>query len=153
MLCSADAEKGRRLCLHHAREEGHRRALYGRKLKVTCFEAYGGTRCRCCGETIIEFLTIDHVDGGGREHRRKIGNGRSMYQHLRKLGYPAGYQVLCYNCNCAKGFYGVCPHEEARQKAAGVITTLRYVERPTPKSARSHDRRKTKHLQHENTAE
>lgn len=23
----------------------------------------------------------------------------------------AGGKLLCHNCNCAKGFYGKCPHE------------------------------------------
>ena len=26
--------------------------------------------------------------------------------------YPPGYQVLCHNCNLAKGFYGSCPHQK-----------------------------------------
>jgi hypothetical protein len=29
---------------------------------------------------------------------------------LKADGYPPGIQVLCYNCNMAGGFYGVCPH-------------------------------------------
>ena len=38
-----------------------------------------------------------------------------MVAHLKKLGYPKdGYQLLCHNCNCAKGWYGACPHTEER---------------------------------------
>jgi hypothetical protein len=25
--------------------------------------------------------------------------------------------VLCFNCNCAKGFYGSCPHDAEREEA------------------------------------
>lgn len=80
------------------------------KAKLRAFEAYGGARCVCCGETGMVFLTIDHIDGGGNEHRRTIGNGR-LSVWLRKQGFPLGYQVLCFNCNYAKWYCGVCPHQ------------------------------------------
>src|ERR1700675_2807489 len=31
--------------------------------KAACYKAYGGYICRCCGETIREFLTLDHIKG------------------------------------------------------------------------------------------
>ena len=73
---------------------------------------YGGI-CICCGETIFEFLGIDHIDGGGIEHRKAIGmsGGSNFYGWIRKNNYPDGFQVLCHNCNMAKGFYGICPHK------------------------------------------
>lgn len=71
-----------------------------------------GERCACCGETIYGFLTIDHINGGGAAHKREIK--RSIYQWLKQNKYPEGFQVLCFNCNCAKGIYGKCPHKETR---------------------------------------
>ena len=72
-------------------------------------------KCACCGEKEIVFLTLDHIDGGGNEHRRelaKIGiKGGNFYRLLKKQEYPPGYQVLCFNCNLAKGLFGVCPHQ------------------------------------------
>ena len=36
-----------------------------------------------------------------------------MYRWLKKHGFPKeGFQLLCYNCNCAKGFFGKCPHKK-----------------------------------------
>jgi hypothetical protein len=61
-------------------------------------------------------LSIDHVNGGGTEQRRTGMKGSIFYRWLKKEGYPRGYQVLCHNCNQAKGFYGECPHQ--RQRAA-----------------------------------
>lgn len=84
-------------------------------LKGEVMRAYGG-KCACCSESALEFLTIDHVNGGGGKHRKKLGvsAGISFYRWLRKQGFPKDeYQVLCYNCNCARGFYGVCPHKRA----------------------------------------
>ena len=26
--------------------------------------------------------------------------------------FPKGFQILCHNCNVAKGLYGECPHEK-----------------------------------------
>jgi len=80
---------------------------YRRNLRASVIEAYGG-KCDCCGETHIEFLVIDHIDGGGRQHRKSLGS--YIYKWLRDQGYPAGFRVLCHNCNCAFAYYGSCPH-------------------------------------------
>jgi hypothetical protein len=65
----------------------------------------------------MEFLSIDHVNGGGGEHRRKLKT-TSMYHWLRRQGYPSGFAVLCMNCNFAKGHFGECPHEAERRAAS-----------------------------------
>lgn len=78
-------------------------------------DAYGGAKCVCCGENNIKFLTIDHVDGGGNEHRRQIGSP-NIYGWLRRNNYPKGFQVLCYNCNCGRARNGgICPHKESKK--------------------------------------
>ncbi|HEA68231.1 MAG TPA: hypothetical protein ENI07_15635 [Desulfobacterales bacterium] len=81
-----------------------------REAKEIVVKAYGG-KCECCGESIIEFLTIDHINGDGHLHRRKVGKGRKIYQDLINLGFPKdNYRLLCFNCNITRGFYGYCPH-------------------------------------------
>ena len=79
--------------------------------------AHYGTVCACCGEHRYEFLAIDHVDGNGAAHRRQIGKSR-MDRWLAKSGFPSGFQVLCHNCNMAKGLYGACPHQKRRSLAS-----------------------------------
>lgn len=69
----------------------------------------GIPKCQCCGEEIFEFLSIDHINGGGSNHRKKL-KGSTIYYWLKKNNYPKGYQVLCINCNFAKGHFGSCPH-------------------------------------------
>jgi len=81
-----------------------------RLLKTEVISAYGG-RCECCGESAMEFLTIDHVNGGGTKHRKVVGAGGTFYYWLRRNNYPSGYRVLCMNCNCSYGSYGYCPHK------------------------------------------
>ena len=82
--------------------------------KKLVFEAYGGAICNCCGETQPEFLSIDHINNDGAEHRREIGNsGSRIYQWLRIHNFPEGFQVLCMNCQTGKRINnGVCPHQE-----------------------------------------
>jgi DNA-directed RNA polymerase subunit RPC12/RpoP len=70
---------------------------------------YGG-RCACCGEDNWRFLAIDHIDGGGGQHRREVGT-LSMARWLVQQGFPEGFRLLCHNCNHARGAYGFCPHE------------------------------------------
>src|SRR5690242_3349065 len=62
-----------------------------------------GNQCACCHITNIEFLGIDHVEGGGVAHRKTL-NRSNIYYWLRTNNYPEGFQILCHNCNLAKGF-------------------------------------------------
>lgn len=78
--------------------------------KIKIINRYGG-ECACCGEGQIAFLVLDHVHGGGNEHRKKLGVA-SLYNWIDKNGHPEGVelQVLCHNCNMARGHYGFCLH-------------------------------------------
>lgn len=84
--------------------------------KLAALNAYGGPVCACCGETLLEGLTIDHINGDGARHRRETGVGanKTLYWWLEKNNYPPGFQVLCMTCNFAKRSRACCPHEETR---------------------------------------
>ena len=89
---------------------------YNRKVRFLVLQHYSSPVpfCACCDEKEYQFLTIDHVDNDGAEHRKLIGlrgRGGNIYHWLKRNGFPPGFQVLCYNCNCSKGFYGECPHK------------------------------------------
>ena len=90
----------------------YERSKYAKKwlqdLRVSAINHYGG-KCNCCGESQIEFLAFDHIDGGGRKHRKSISN--NIYTWMRDNNYPDNLQVLCHNCNSAKHYYGICPHQ------------------------------------------
>jgi len=86
-----------------------------RKCKVAVMRHYSNQtmQCACCGISGLDFLTIDHVGGGGAAHRKSIGflgQGGKFYRWLVKNDFPPGYQVLCYNCNLSRRFAGACPH-------------------------------------------
>jgi hypothetical protein len=97
-----------------------------KRLKDTVFNAYGGYKCACCGETEPLFLTIDHIDSDGSKHRREItpeghdyrdyrsSTGYKTYRWLENNNFPAGFQVLCSNCNHGRHRNGgVCPHKRS----------------------------------------
>lgn len=90
--------------------------IYDLSVKIKIIEGYGG-KCACCDESSIEFLTIDHINNDGAEDRRQNGNksGGKLYRWLIKNDFPKeNYQILCYNCNYAKGFFGYCPHNKPK---------------------------------------
>jgi len=89
-----------------------------RELRLGVLAAYGN-KCACCGETCERFLAIDHIHGGGNQHRKKVFGvhsacGPVFYRWLRNEGYPKDdFQILCHNCNMGKHMNGgVCPHRE-----------------------------------------
>lgn len=75
-------------------------------MRLEMIEAYGG-KCSLCGEAHQEFMTIDHINGDGAQHRRSLGgsdqSGSTFYALLRRLGYPQDkYRLLCSNCNSGR---------------------------------------------------
>lgn len=82
-------------------------------LRMGALNAYSNNnpQCSCCGTKHIEFLAIDHINGGGNKHRKKIGSGSgTLYRWLKRNNYPDGFRILCNNCNYSYGIYGYCPH-------------------------------------------
>jgi hypothetical protein len=126
--CSVEWNKRR--ALHKEQYNAVHRASRQR-IKREVFEAYGGARCVCCGESHEEFLTIDHIHGGGGLHRSKpdMANyiGDEFYRLLKKKGYPPGYQVRCMNCNFAKRGGSVCPHKKRERKGLTMDQVARQV--------------------------
>ena len=82
------------------------------KLRTEVVNHYG-TECECCGETKLQFLCLDHKDGGGNEHRKesRCGAGSTLYVWIIKNNFPNIYRVLCHNCNNCIGSYGHCVHK------------------------------------------
>lgn len=75
--------------------------------KDLVFNKYGKI-CNCCGEKERVFLSIDHIEDNGAQHRKTFGG--SIFRWLIHNNYPSGFQTLCFNCNWAKS-HGGCPHK------------------------------------------
>lgn len=82
------------------------------KLQALNYYSFGKMCCACCGESTLQFLTIDHIDGGGTKGREYTGGGSGLHHWLKRNNYPIGLQVLCFNCNCGRAVNGgQCPHK------------------------------------------
>lgn len=90
-----------------------RSKLYIQKVRLQALILYSGNppHCRCCGETEYDFLTIEHINGGGRKHRQGKSS-QTFHLEIIKENNPDKYEVLCMNCNHAKGIHGICPHQK-----------------------------------------
>lgn len=107
-------------CVRNYQVQNRERIAASQKARDVAFKAqavraYGG-KCACCGETEIAFLTFDHVNDDGAEHRK---SGKMYRRHMARWaalnGYPKTLQLLCANCNMAKQFTpSGCPHQANR---------------------------------------
>jgi len=68
-------------------------------LKKEVFNTLGGMICVKCKETEFEFLTIQHKNGGGREHRTIKSWQGVCFDILNDPNKFQSYEVLCANCN------------------------------------------------------
>jgi hypothetical protein len=111
-------ESSRRYREAHRKEIAEHDHERHESIRAAVFDHYGRS-CQCCGAA--DQLTIDHVNGGGAEHREELfGKGRAagstaMYLWLIRNGFPPGFQPLCRPCNRSKGRGECCQldHQEA----------------------------------------
>ena len=85
--------------------------------------------CNCCGENFhVDFLAIDHIRGSKQmdlepelvklKYSSKLRN-QNLHRWIILNNFPNGFQILCTNCNFAKGMKknnNKCPHETNKQK-------------------------------------
>ena len=80
--------------------------------KNSIFDYYGRF-CKCCGENIPKFLTIDHVYNDGYKEKELGINRYSKILNEINNGYADRYQILCMNCNFGKKVNkNICPHKD-----------------------------------------
>ena len=117
--------------LAHKPQQLQRQKNYKNRLRMSALIHYSKSisntdipTCACCGEkSFIDFLCIDHIEG-----KKEMENNTELVRlgysskwltaklmlWLKQNNYPAGFQVLCHNCNFAKGMVKnnyTCPHQ------------------------------------------
>jgi hypothetical protein len=84
-----------------------------RRIEILNHYSEGKMKCSCCGESHFEFLALDHKNNDGNKWRRVHPKGsQKLYTWIIKNNFPPIFAVLCHNCNSAKAFHGVCPHNK-----------------------------------------
>lgn len=71
-------------------KEANRNFVARIRFKILTHYGDSPPRCDCCGETALEFLTIDHINGGGTKQRRIQfkNNSKMFYTWLIKNNFP-----------------------------------------------------------------
>jgi hypothetical protein len=66
--------------------------LNKRLLKLEIFGHYckGDPVCVCCGKKTLDFLVIDHIDGGGNQHRKTV---KHIYRWLKHIHHDSEFRV------------------------------------------------------------
>jgi hypothetical protein len=101
------------------------RRLAARELVRTAVFDHYGWSCACCGTTVN--LSIDHLNGNGREHRIEIFGelaAGDMYGWLVRNGFPGDFQTLCRPCNSSKGKGALCRIDHAPREAPAETLSL-----------------------------
>jgi len=88
---------------------------YRSKMKLDMLEGLGNV-CACCGEDNPVFLTLDHINNDGHTHRETLKDHQIIAEARRENWPKDKYQILCMNCNFAKGHYEECPHKLGQTK-------------------------------------
>jgi hypothetical protein len=98
------------------------------KRRLVILNHYSNNTCACafCGIKDIRVLSIDHVEGGGKEHLRKIGF-KSIYDWLLQNHLPPGFQVLCMNCQFIKRH----TRNECKRKPKDTATLTQFIPKET----------------------
>lgn len=104
LLC-ANCNRGKAkfgVCPHHKTppEPKIKSQILRRKYRLQAISAYGG-KCQYCEESNWGFLEFDHINNDGKKDRIRINFAR----YLILNNYPSDIQLLCSNCNKAKGLY------------------------------------------------
>ena len=97
------------ICRNCNNIENYERIIKNRKLIINNL----GGKCECCRIDNEEFLSIDHINGGGRKERENFKKYKHYLKMLVNLSInelTSKYRCLCFNCNYALGFWGRCPH-------------------------------------------
>ena len=114
----AKAQKARALV--YRQKHRLKKNIYGRDYhQILLAEARRtlGNKCACPGCEVSDpwFLTVDHIHGKPKGTQR----GHSAAYEAKVSGWDkTKFQILCFNCNCAKSNRGFCPvHQtEPRQR-------------------------------------
>lgn len=94
------------------------RRLWSNNVRLQFLDLYGAfCHCKGCGITEEVFLTIEHVNG--QIGKRKEGGEKAYRRAIKTFPNPE-YTVLCMNCNTARRFGRICPHEQHNEESRTV---------------------------------
>ena len=109
MNCNWDEELERKRSLGYKNKRSLQSSESSKKLRGEILFAYsnGVPCCVKCGDSNINHLCLDEINGGGYQELLKVGDRRKLWRWLRENNYPLEpkRQILCWNHNLIKRFY------------------------------------------------
>lgn len=95
------------LCWNHNCSRARKCSKETEELKIKAYKIISNElKCTMCGNSELNHLTIDHINGGGKEHRKKYSTGRDFYQAIIKGKLSKeeleNLRILCWNHNCSR---------------------------------------------------
>jgi hypothetical protein len=94
------------LCWNHNCSRARKCSKENEELKLKAYSIISlELKCAICGDSELNHLTIDHINGGGKEHRKRYGTtgfyqaiirGKLSKEELENL------RILCWNHNCSR---------------------------------------------------
>src|ERR1700676_464524 len=90
---------------HRVRARKHR--FVTKEAILTHYGKGGELLCswRGCLISDIDMLSLDHINNNGKEDRTpEVTGGYKLYRKVIVLGYPKGFQTLCFNHQFKKEF-------------------------------------------------
>jgi hypothetical protein len=103
-------------CLKHREKYNKARKIVSENLRREFLVRFGQSKsghpcgvCPCCGEDLLRFGTIHHINGDGKEHRKHKCH-HAMLREAITSGDKSRFAALCFNCNlAAERNGGHCP--------------------------------------------
>lgn len=80
-----------------------KKRVYANKWKTEAMTVLGNACC-VCGIDDLRVLEIDHIDGGGNQHRKRRSR-ESIWREIAIGETTSKFQLLCANCHRIKTFY------------------------------------------------
>jgi len=126
VICGANSANSKKYCQKCSikRSKWYKQSPTRKKDKIKRMERqkivvhHYGNQCSCCGEEQILFLQLDHIDGDGNKHRKRINKyGSTFFKWIIDNNFPNNFKLLCANCNT--GRYrngGICPHQDKQNE-------------------------------------
>lgn len=92
-------------------QKRYNKKIHKIKLRIRAYNLLGN-KCECCGEGCADFLTVDHKNNNGKEHRKLIGRSSEELNRavVRHPNPTEEYRLLCSNCHLSYTKIGYCIH-------------------------------------------
>lgn len=105
-----DFERRFGLILPHNLTTNERARIEKFKMRFVVFKEIYDGKCENCGNTVLEFLTLDHINNDGGKLRKEGQTSANLYRNILNSGKrDPTLRPLCSNCNLGRSAHFKMP--------------------------------------------